>query len=670
MTVINTNSAAMLTANSLLRTERSMAESMQRLSTGRRINTASDDAAGLAIATKMTAQVRGLQQAARNVNNAMSMVLLADGAAAQIIDLYQRMRELAVQAADGSNSTQDAEVLNREFKQAAIEADRIADSTQFNGKYLLNGSAGGAEYNDYVRFQVGANANQTLAVDFSNFRLDSVGFALSDGAVRIDPIRTYFGQPNAGLGASVSSSADGGIVAIGAPTFANDRGRVVIRDDEPGDHPLITAIPAISASSGDIQGQSIALSADGQRLIVGSPGNSIAGLEAGSTTVYERSGSGWTAIGSPIVGDNASDYSGFDVSISDDGNTIAIGTPTLMFNRNGKGIVKLFNYSGGTWNETADITSDSDESRLGKYVALSGDGNVLAVSAIQDDSNGDAAGHVKLYQKVNGAWMPLGSEIVGDADGDRFGSSIALSNDGHTLAVSALENDAGGNNAGQVRVYRYESGAWTAVGHDILGANDDDQLGRSVALSGDGQILAVSSTDYDDGADADVGQVSIYKNINDTWVLSGSQTGSAVGDEFGGSLALSDDGSRLIVGATGNPDGSVTISEVVGDLSYFKTSGMGTSDGINTTIERLDQLIAQAASQRATFGAALNRLSYAADNLASSEQATSAARGRIEDTNYATETTALARSQIISQAGTAMLAQANQKAASVLSLLR
>jgi flagellin-like hook-associated protein FlgL len=344
MTVINTNSAAMLTANSLLRTERSMAESMQRLSTGRRINTASDDAAGLAIATKMTAQVRGLQQAARNVNNAMSMVLLADGAAAQIIDLYQRMRELAVQAADGSNSTQDAEVLNREFKQAAIEADRIADSTQFNGKYLLNGSAGGAEYNDYVRFQVGANANQTLAVDFSNFRLDSVGFALSDGAVRIDPIRTYFGQPNAGLGASVSSSADGGIVAIGAPTFANDRGRVVIRDDEPGDHPLITAIPAISASSGDIQGQSIALSADGQRLIVGSPGNSIAGLEAGSTTVYERSGSGWTAIGSPIVGDNASDYSGFDVSISDDGNTIAIGTPTLMFNRNGKGIVKLFNY--------------------------------------------------------------------------------------------------------------------------------------------------------------------------------------------------------------------------------------------------------------------------------------------------------------------------------------
>jgi flagellin len=669
MTVINSNSAAMLTANSLLRTEGSLTESMQRLSTGRRINTASDDAAGLAIATKMTAQVRGLQQAARNVNNATSMVQLADGAAAQIIDLYQRMRELAVQAADGANSAQDVEVINMEFKQAAMEADRIASSTQFNGKNLLDGSAGGADYNDYVSFQVGANANQTLAVDFSNFRLDSVGFALSDGAVSINPIKTYSGELNAGLGTSVSTSADGSVVAVGAPTFTNDRGRVVIGDDEPGAQPLTIAIPASSASPGDYQGQSIALSADGQRLVVASPGN-IAGVSAGSTMVYERSGSGWTAIGSPIVGDNAGDYSGFDVSISDDGNTIAIGAPTITFNQDGRGSVKVFEYSGGAWNETADITSDSDESRLGKMVELSGDGNVMAVSAIKDDSNGDAAGHVQLYQKVNGAWIPMGSEIVGDADGDRFGSSVALSNDGHTLAVTALENDAGGDNAGQVRVYRYESGAWTPVGNDILGANDDDQLGRSVALSGDGQTLAVSSTDYDDGADVDVGQVSIYKNINDTWVLSGSQNGSAAGDEFGGSLALSDDGSRLIVGATGNPNGSVTISEVVGDLSYFKTSGMGTGNEINTTIERLDQLIAQTASQRATFGAALNRLSYAADNLSSSALATDAARGRIEDANYAKETTALARSHIIAQAGTAMLAQANQKAASVLSLLR
>ena len=104
MTVINSNSEAMLTANSLLRTEGSLTESMQRLSSGHGINTASDAAAGLAIVTKMTAQVRGLQQAACNVNNATLMVQLSDGAAGQIIHLYQCMRELAVQAADGANS--------------------------------------------------------------------------------------------------------------------------------------------------------------------------------------------------------------------------------------------------------------------------------------------------------------------------------------------------------------------------------------------------------------------------------------------------------------------------------------------------------------------------------------------------------------------------------------
>lgn len=135
----------MLTAKALLRVESTMTKSMQRLSTGRRINTASDDAAGLAIVNRMTSQIRGLEQAGRNVNNAISMVQLADGAASQIEALYQRMRELAIQAADGSNSDTDIELLNTEFKQAAIEADRIAETTQFNGKYLLNGSAGGAD---------------------------------------------------------------------------------------------------------------------------------------------------------------------------------------------------------------------------------------------------------------------------------------------------------------------------------------------------------------------------------------------------------------------------------------------------------------------------------------------------------------------------------------------
>ena len=162
MTVINSNSAAMLTANSINRNERMMTSTMERLSTGKRINSAADDAAGLAIATKMTAQVRGLDQAGRNANNATSMLQLADGAAEQVSNILQRMREIVVQAADGSNSVSDVAVLNVEFKESAEEVDRIIDSTEFNGKKLLDGSAGGSAADSTVTYQIGANAGQTL----------------------------------------------------------------------------------------------------------------------------------------------------------------------------------------------------------------------------------------------------------------------------------------------------------------------------------------------------------------------------------------------------------------------------------------------------------------------------------------------------------------------------
>ncbi|MDG1473847.1 MAG: flagellin, partial [Porticoccaceae bacterium] len=177
MTVINSNSAAMLTANSINKNERMMTSTMERLSTGKRINSAADDAAGLAIATKMTAQVRGLDQAGRNANNATSMIQLADGAAEQISNILQRMREIVVQAADGSNSASDVAVLNVEFTEAAEEVDRIVDSTEFNGKKLLNGDAGGTagSGDSSVTFQIGANANQTLSADFGDFNLAAGG---------------------------------------------------------------------------------------------------------------------------------------------------------------------------------------------------------------------------------------------------------------------------------------------------------------------------------------------------------------------------------------------------------------------------------------------------------------------------------------------------------------
>ena len=164
MTVINTNVAATLTANALTKNERAMNQAMERLSTGQRINSAGDDAAGLAISSKMTSQVNGLNQAVRNVNDAISMVQTADGAVVEIESMLQRMRELAVQARSETNGATDRDALELEFVALEDGIDAIAQNTQWNGVTLLNTDSGKT-----VVFQVGANANQELTVIFQDF---------------------------------------------------------------------------------------------------------------------------------------------------------------------------------------------------------------------------------------------------------------------------------------------------------------------------------------------------------------------------------------------------------------------------------------------------------------------------------------------------------------------
>jgi flagellin len=167
MTVINTNTAATLTANALTKNERAMSQAMERLSTGQRINSASDDAAGLAITSRMTSQINGLNQAVRNANDGISMLQTADGALVEVTSMLQRMRELAVQAASGTSVAADRTALDVEFEALKAEIERIADQTQWNGSLLLNGSIGSS---GAVAFQVGANADQTVSFTFSNYQ--------------------------------------------------------------------------------------------------------------------------------------------------------------------------------------------------------------------------------------------------------------------------------------------------------------------------------------------------------------------------------------------------------------------------------------------------------------------------------------------------------------------
>ena len=177
MTVINTNTAATITANALTKNERAMSQTMERLSTGQRINSAADDAAGLAISSRMTSQINGLNMAVRNTNDAISMVQTADGALVEVTNMLQRMRELAVQGSTGTLSATDNDALDTEFHALRQEINRVALNTEHNGSAVF-ASAGASA----TSFQVGANASQTIDVTFNNFQTLSSSTATGDGS--------------------------------------------------------------------------------------------------------------------------------------------------------------------------------------------------------------------------------------------------------------------------------------------------------------------------------------------------------------------------------------------------------------------------------------------------------------------------------------------------------
>ena len=165
MTVINTNVKSLIAQQALVMNGRKMSDAMEQLSTGKRINSAADDAAGLSIASKMTSQIRGLNQAIRNANDGISMIQTAEGALNEVTNMLQRMRELTVQTRNGTNTTSDKDALQAEFLALQQEISRVAANTEWNGVAILAGSANGT--GAAVTFQIGANSGQVVTVNFS-----------------------------------------------------------------------------------------------------------------------------------------------------------------------------------------------------------------------------------------------------------------------------------------------------------------------------------------------------------------------------------------------------------------------------------------------------------------------------------------------------------------------
>lgn len=190
---INTNVASLNAQRNLGQSQGALNKSMERLSSGMRINSAKDDAAGLAISDRMTSQIRGLNQATRNANDGISLAQTAEGALQESTNILQRMRELSIQSANDTNTASDRASLQSEVSQLQSELDRIADTTTFNGKNLLDGSFGGA------KFQVGANANQVISFSVASARGSDLGTnrVVADGGAMQDAVAAAAAAPAA-----------------------------------------------------------------------------------------------------------------------------------------------------------------------------------------------------------------------------------------------------------------------------------------------------------------------------------------------------------------------------------------------------------------------------------------------------------------------------------------
>jgi len=528
MSVINTNLSAIAAQNSLRVTGLNQATAMERLSSGIRINSAKDDAAGLAISTRMTANIRGISAAIRNANDGISLTQTAEGSLISIGDNLQRIRELAVQSSNTGNNASDRAALNNEAAQLISEIDRIANNTTFNGIKLLDGS-----YKDqYLQVGAGNEANDRIGLSIGNATTPRLGAATTSSLQGL-------------------AITDGKSITNGALTLNGFN---------------------VGATTSD--GVSVALST-GSAISKANAINAIA-AKTGVTASAQASTVELTAKGSQADREFKFLLNGVIVSGQVEAEFSDVGSAS--------------NIAAAINAQTSKTGVFATIGQAGKYTLTASDGRNIVLST-------DTA-------------------LVMKADG----FDPALAETPPTTYVPAKWGGTGMDKNGTADIT-----SWTNL-------SNGETVPPSTAM-GDSRVI--------------FGRVDI-------------STDSLQGITFGGvdanepKLGLKAD-NYVASSSAGSGVGSVNLN---------------TSTGSQSALSTLDRAINVITDMRASMGAYQNRLIAAISNLENTNMNLSASRSRILDTDYAKETTNLAKAQIIQQAATAMLAQANQSAQSVLALLK
>jgi flagellin len=572
MTIINTNLSAIAAQNSLRTSGLNQTTAMERLSSGVRINSAKDDAAGLAISTRMTANIRGLSAAIRNANDGISLTQTAEGSLSSISDNLQRIRELAVQSANTGNNESDRGALNTEARQLVSEIDRIANNSQFNGIKLLDGSF----QNQTLQVGAGNDTNDRIAISIGSAKVSALGIGSNS---------SYSKVLTAGQNVTNVALASGALSINGAQIGASTSDGISYTN---ADSSAIAKASAINAASG-LTGVTATV---GKTTVTGVAATSFGDIAAGQVMI---NGVDMGAIG---AGTNAIDRGTQTAA--------AINAKTSQ-----TGVVASANTSTGVVSLTA------------------ADGRNITVSTTT--AGGTGTGLITTSSTGTAAVSGAVAEGAFSINGITFAAVAAGASDVTAQGVAVIA---------VINAKTAQTGVTAASASGVITLTTAASDGRGIQVSGTitNTGLAVRSS-------------SVSSNIT-----------------------LSTNGDKGIV--LGGTDGAASTGQAVNvgfNASVLSSSGgvdLSTAAGSIAALTVLDKAINTVTDSRASMGAYQNRLTASVANLETTSMNLQASRSRILDTDYAKETTKLAKAQIIQQAATAMLAQANQSSQSVLSLLK
>jgi len=710
MSVINTNVKALAAQESMRSSNLSMSQAMERLSTGKKINSAKDDAAGLAITNRMTSQIRGMAKAIQNSNDAISMTQTAEGAYGNVNDILQRMRELAVQAASGTNNDSDRGSLQLEVKQLQSQIDMIAANTNHNNIKLLDGSA------TNVTIQTDVNAGNTMALSFDSVKTKDIGIgsratlmssggstvtnsALTHGALLLngvavgaslavdDPASSASGANSSiakaaainrvanisGVYAKVEANIVSGAVMTAAVTTA---GTLVINgvtsdsfttttDASLSRKNAVTAINAKSAQTGVVAtdtGDStlgVTLTAvDGRNIDIAYGGGASAATSGVRATSTNAGGySLYTLDGRDINVDTVAGSTGAAALVA---SGLRLGTfksdvaSMSTISRNGTDGI-----TGFTAAPSASTTGLLDNSTLILNGIAVGSANTTDDSATDTTATGStrAASAIAIAASIN-----------------RYSAQTGVTATANPNIVRGTSFTANGATAATMYLNGQSITVNTTTRNGVVDSINSYATLTGVVASAFGEGVQLTAAD---GRNISIGTTTgnTAGMLGLTGITIGLTTAGASTAFYSQVTLSSDKKFTLQAGSTG-----LTNFELLG----FRQGTYGGSDngvkinqvdistisGATQALTAIDAAISTVSKSQAKSGALNNRLDTIINNLSESSQNIAASRSRIMDTDYAVETTNLAKQQIISQAATAMLAQANQQGQSVLSLLK